>query len=386
MILFTTFALSSTSFSRTPVLPGSYDIQAYLPLMKGKKVAIIANHTSVVDGVHLVDTLLSLGVDISKIFCPEHGFRGEVAEGLTVKDQIDTRTGLPVVSLYGKRKKPLPSDLEGIDIVIYDIQDVGVRFYTYISTLHLMMEACAEQGKQVLVLDRPNPNGFYIDGPVLDTAYRSFVGMDPIPVVYGMTPGEFAKMVNGEGWLAEGMQCDLTVIPCRHYTHKTYYELPVKPSPNLPTMRSVYLYPSLCFFEGTIMSVGRGTDFPFEVYGHPDYPDHLFSFTPEPKPGASVNPKYKGQSCYGVDLRNIPVRFLRDNKHLVLDWLIDAWKEMGKRDDFFNAYFVKLAGTAQLEQQIKAGKDKYTIRWSWKKDLEKFKEIRKKYLLYPDFE
>lgn len=385
-MFFIGFLLSAASYSRTSILPGAYNIPSYLPLIQGKKVAIVANHSTMVGPVHLVDTLLSLGVDINNIFCPEHGFRGEMAEGLTVKDQIDTRTGLSIVSLYGKRKKPLPADLENIDIVIYDIQDVGVRFYTYISTLHLLMEACAEQGKQVLVLDRPNPNGFYIDGPVLDTAYRSFVGMDPIPVVYGMTPGEYAKMVNGEGWLAGGVQCDLTVIPCRHYTHKTYYELPVNPSPNLPTMRSVYLYPSLCFFEGTIMSVGRGTDFPFEVYGHPDYPDHIFSFTPEPKPGASSNPKYNGQVCYGVDLRNIPLKFLRNNKYLILDWLIDAFKEMNRGEEFFNAYFVKLAGTDHLQQQIIEGKDKFAIQWTWKKDLEAFKKIRKKYLLYPDFE
>jgi uncharacterized protein YbbC (DUF1343 family) len=383
MILLT---LASGAFAGRTVLPGAYDMDAYLPLLEGKRVAVVANQTSVIGDVHLVDTLLTRGVKIVRIFCPEHGFRGEVAEGRTVQDQTDTRTGLPIVSLYGKRKKPLPEDLADVDIVVFDIQDVGVRFYTYISTLHLVMEACAEEDKQVVVLDRPNPNGFYVDGPVLDTTYRSFVGMDPIPVVYGMTIGEYAKMVNGEGWLADSMQCSLTVIPCRNYTHRTYYELPVKPSPNLPTMRSVYLYPSLCFFEGTIMSVGRGTDFPFEVYGHPEYPNHMFSFKPEPKAGASSNPKYNGQVCYGVDLRNIPIKFLRDNKHLVLDWLIDAYKEMNKGEGFFNAYFVKLAGTDQLQKQVMDGKDKYTIRASWKKELEAFKTIRKRYLLYTDFE
>jgi len=384
MILLTFSAAGA--FPAKPVLPGAYDMDTYLPLLQGKRVAIVANQTSMVGDVHLVDTLLSRGVTIVRIFSPEHGFRGDVAEGRSVKDQTDTRTGLPIVSLYGKRRKPLPEDLADVDIVLFDIQDVGVRFYTYISTLHLVMEACAEEDKQVVVLDRPNPNGFYIDGPVLDTAYRSFVGMDPIPVVYGMTIGEYAKMVNGEGWLSGSVQCDLTVIPCRNYTHRTYYELPVKPSPNLPTMRSVYLYPSLCFFEGTIMSVGRGTDFPFEVYGHPEYPNHMFSFKPEPKTGASSNPKYNGQVCYGVDLRNIPIKFLRDNKHLVLDWLLDAYKEMNKGEEFFNAYFVKLAGTDQLQKQVMDGKDKYTIRASWKKELEAFKTIRKRYLLYPDFE
>ncbi len=372
--------------SCAPVSPGAYDLKSYLPLLQGKTVAVVANQTSRVGEVHLVDTLLSLGVDIKRIFCPEHGFRGDVSDGVTVKDQTDIKTGLPVTSLYGKNKKPTPEYLEGVDVVIYDIQDVGLRFYTFISTLHLVMEACAEQGKEVIVLDRPNPNGFYVDGPVLDTAYRSFVGMDPVPVVYGMTPGEYAGMLNGEGWLAGGVQCRLTVIPCKNYTHRTYYELPVKPSPNLPTMRSVYLYPSLCFFEGTIMSVGRGTDFPFEVYGHPEYPDHLFSFTPRSIPGVAMHPKYEGKKCYGVDLRNIPIRFLRDNRHLVLDWLMDAYKEMGAQPSFFNSYFVKLAGTDQLQKQIEAGKDKYAIRWSWKKDLDKFKKVRKKYLLYPDFE
>ena len=369
-----------------PVLPGAYDMDRYLPLLEGKKVAVVANQTSRVGEAHLVDTLLVRGVEIVRIFSPEHGFRGDAGAGMTVKDMKDTKTGLPIVSLYGKHRKPLPEDLADVDVVIFDIQDVGVRFYTYISTLHLVMEACAEAGKQVMVLDRPNPNGFYVDGPVLDTAYRSFVGMDPVPVVYGMTPGEYARMLNGEGWLGDSLQCDLTVIPCRNYTHRTYYELPVKPSPNLPNMRAVYLYPSLCFFEGTIMSVGRGTDFPFEVYGHPDYPAHNFSFTPRSIPGAALHPKYEGKVCYGVDLRHIPLKFCRDNRTLILDWVIDAYREMGKKPDFFNKYFDKLAGTDQLRKEILAGKDKYTIRWSWKKDVDAFKKIRKKYLLYGDFE
>ncbi len=387
-VLFLLFLSGITGcvFGGHPVLPGAYDMEHYLPLLTGKHVAVVANQTSRIGEVHLVDTLLARGVQIVRIFSPEHGFRGNAGAGVTVKDQKDTKTGLPIISLYGKHRKPLPQDLDSVDIVIFDIQDVGVRFYTYISTLHLVMEACAEQGKQVLVLDRPNPNGFYVDGPVLDTFYRSFVGMDPVPVVYGMTPGEYAGMLNGEKWLKNGVQCDLEVVKCRNYTHRTYYELPVKPSPNLPNMRSVYLYPSLCFFEGTIMSVGRGTDFPFEVYGHPDYPSHLFSFTPRSIPGAALHPKYEGKVCYGVDLRNIPLRFLRDNKHLVLDWVMDAYREMGKKTDFFKAYFDKLAGTDRLRQQIEAGKDKYAIRWSWNKDLDKFKKIRKKYLLYPDFE
>ena len=386
LVSFFFVAVTLPACAGRPVLPGAYDMERYLPLLEGKRVAVVANQTSRVGEAHLVDTLLARGVKIVRIFSPEHGFRGEAGAGESVRDGVDTRTGLPIVSLYGKHRKPLPEDLADVDVVIFDIQDVGVRFYTYISTLHLVMEACAEQGKEMIVLDRPNPNGFYVDGPVLDTAYRSFVGMDPVPVVHGMTPGEYARMLNGEKWLKKGVQCRLTVIPCRNYTHRSIYELPVRPSPNLPNMRAVYLYPSLCFFEGTIMSVGRGTDFPFEVYGHPEYPDHTFSFTPRSIPGAAPHPKYEGQTCYGVDLRNIPLRFLRDNGMLVLDWLLDAYDEMGKKEEFFNAYFDKLAGSDQLRKQILAGKDKYTIRASWKKDLEAFKKIRKKYLLYPNFE
>jgi len=379
------FLLPTTVYSLKPVIPGADIISTYLPLLRGKSVAVVANQTSVVHNTNLVDTLLSLNVRIIKIFSPEHGFLGNAGAGVCVENRTDTVTGLPIVSLYGRHRKPTASDMKDVDIVVFDMQDVGVRFYTYVSTLHLVMEACAEQHIPLLLLDRPNPNGFYVDGPVLDTTYRSFVGMDPVPIVYGMTLGEYAQMLNGEGWLNHGIKCDLQVVRCRYYTHRRFYELPINPSPNLPTMRSVYLYPSLCMFEGTIMNVGRGTDFPFEIYGHPGYPEHLFSFVPRSIPGTSLSPKYKGQTCYGVDLRNIPLKFLRDNRHLILDWLIDAYKEMGNKKDFFNPYFLKLAGTDQLQKQIETGKDKYAIRWSWKKDLEKFMEIRKKYLLYPDF-
>ena len=384
LIVWICVSMAISGFSQRAILPGAYNISAYLPQLQGKNIAIVANQTSLVGKVYLVDTLLAMKINVVKIFSPEHGFRGEAGAGVSVKDHTDTLTGIPIVSLYGKHRKPVPEDFNQVDIVVYDIQDVGVRFYTYVSTLHLVMEACAEQNIPLLVLDRPSPNGYYVDGPVLDTAYRSFVGMDPVPVVYGMTPGEYAEMLNGEKWLTGGVQCILQVISCKNYTHRRYYELPVKPSPNLPTVRSVYLYPFLCFFEGTLMSVGRGTDFPFEVYGHPDYPSHLFSFVPESKPGAK-QPKYEGQTCYGVDLRNIPVRFLHTNSHLILDWLIDAYHEMGNREDYFNAYFAKLAGTDRLQKQIIAGENKYTIRASWKKDLDRFMKIRKKYLLYPDF-
>lgn len=380
------FLLPTTVYSLKPVIPGADIISTYLPLLRGKSVAVVTNQTSVVCNTHLVDTLLSLNIRIIKIFSPEHGFRGNAGAGVCVENKTDTVTELPIVSLYGRYRKPTASDMKDVDIVVFDLQDVGVRFFTYVSTLHLVMETCAEQHVPLLLLDRPNPNGFYVDGPVLDTAYRSFVGMDPVPIVYGMTLGEYARMINGEGWLNHGIKCDLQVVRCRNYTHRRFYELPVNPSPNLPTMRSVYLYPSLCLFEGTIMSVGRGTDFPFEIYGHPGYPEHLFSFVPRSIPGASLSPKYKGQTCYGVDLRHIPFSFLRNNKRLVLDWLIDAYKEMNKGEAFFNAYFVKLAGTGELQKQVIAGKSKYVIKASWQKKLNAFKKIRKKYLLYRDFE
>lgn len=382
--------LSVTVFSRPPatpvVHPGANRTGDYLDKLAGKRVALVANHTSMVGNLHLLDTLLASHMNIVKVFSPEHGFRGNVSDGIRISDTIDEQTGIPIVSLYGDHRKPSLSDLDDVDVVVYDIQDVGARFYTYISTLHLVMEACATSGTPLMIFDRPNPNGFYVDGPVLDTAYRSFVGMDPVPVVYGMTPGEYALMLNGEGWLRGGVTCDVQVVKCKNYSHRRFYEPPVPPSPNLPNLRAVYLYPSLCFFEGTMMSVGRGTDTPFEIYGHPEYPDKLFSFKPESRPGASLHPKYEGETCYGVDLRNIPEKFIRDNKMLVLDWLIDAFHEMGDRQDFFNAYFDKLAGSDQLRKQILAGKNKYSIRASWKKDLDHFKTIRKKYLLYPDFE
>ena len=368
------------------VITGAARTGEYLPLLKGKKVAVVANQTSMIGETHLVDSLLSLGINIKKIFSPEHGFRGVADAGEHLDDYNDVKTGLPVISLYGKHRKPLIEDMEGLDIVLFDIQDVGLRFYTYISTMHYMMEACAENNVDFLVLDRPNPNGFYVDGPVLDSALRSFVGMHPVPVVHGMTVAEYAQMINGEGWLKDSLTCNLKCVKCENYTHKTYYDLPVKPSPNLPNLRSIYLYPSLCFFEGTCMSVGRGTDFPFQIFGHPDYPDTGFSFTPRSIEGAATNPKYKGKVCNGVDLSHIPFDFVHDNRRLVLDWLIDAYSSMKNTKDFFNAYFDKLAGNSTLREQIIAGKNKWIIYASWKKDIEDFKNKRKKYLLYKDFE
>lgn len=368
------------------VTTGAERTAEYIPLLKEKKVAVVANQTSMIGKTHLVDSLLSLGINLQKIFSPEHGFRGAADAGEHLNDYVDEKTGLPVVSLYGKKRKPAEKNLEGIDIVLFDIQDVGLRFYTYISTMHYVMEACAENDVDFLVLDRPNPNGFYVDGPVLDTNRRSFVGMHPVPVVYGMTIAEYARMVNDERWLKDSVVCDLKYIKCTNYDHRTYYDLPVKPSPNLPNLRSIYLYPSLCFFEGTCMSVGRGTDLPFQVYGHPNYPDTGFSFTPHSIENAAVNPKYKGKVCYGVDLSHVPYDFFHDNCRLVLDWLIDAYTRMDCKEDFFNDYFDTLAGTDELRKMIIEGKNKWLIRASWKNDVNEFKAIRKKYLLYEDFE
>jgi uncharacterized protein YbbC (DUF1343 family) len=368
-----------------PVITGAERTEVYLPMINGKKIAVAANQTSMTGSAHLVDSLVSCGIDIVRIFSPEHGFRGNEDDGALVKDGIDQKTGIQIRSLYQESKKPDKSDLEDIDIVIFDIQDVGTRFYTFISTLHYIMEACAENGKSLIVLDRPNPHGFYIDGPVLKPEYRSFVGMHEVPLVYGMTIGEYAMMINGEGWLSGGLKCNLTVIPCANYDHLSKYDLPVRPSPNLPTMNGVYLYPSLAFFEGTVLSVGRGTDFPFEVFGHPDLTGCSFTFTPESRPGAETNPVLKGQECKGVDLR-----YLRDPGHerparIDLQWLMFAYSHFPDTGEFFNDYFEKLAGNDILRKQIIMGLTEDEIRESWKEDLEKFKTVREKYLLYKDF-
>ena len=355
--------------------------QEYLPLIQGKTVAVVANQTSLIGGVHLVDTLLSLDVDIRLIFAPEHGFRDLADAGAVITSGTDPVTGINVISLYGRKKKPLPEDLEGIDAVIYDIQDVGTRFYTYLTTMCYVMEACAENGKAFIILDRPNPNGYYVDGPVLDTAYRSFVGIHPVPVVHGMTLGEYAGMVNGEGWLAGGISCDLKVIICSNYTHSTLYELPVIPSPNLPNMNSVYLYPSLCFAEGTVLSCGRGTEYPFQVLGAPEMPDTGFSFTPQPSFGSS-DPKYNGMVCYGIDLRNALEDSIVPRPAMNLEWIIDAYNAYPDKEKFFTGYFDTLAGSSTLREQIISGMDADEIRQTWKEELDKFEQVRKKYLLY----
>jgi len=378
----------SHSRGQDDIQTGAERTDMYLPMLEGKRLGIVANQTSVIGRIHLADSLISIGgrkAKIRKVFCPEHGFRGEAEAGGIIEDGVDVRTGLPVISLYGRNRKPPAESLEDLDAIIFDIQDVGARFYTYISTLFYVMQACAENDKELFLLDRPNPNGFYVDGPVLDTSYRSFVGMHKVPVVYGMTIGEYGQMINGEGWLGNGLVCDMEVIPCLNYDHTMHYLLPVSPSPNLPNMNSVYLYPSTCFFEGTVLSEGRGTEFPFEAFGHPLLENADFTFVPESIPGKSANPKLEGEACKGMDLRYLRNSMKRDCR-INISWLLFAYENYPEKDDFFISYFEKLAGTAQLRQQIMAGKTADEIRSSWSDELAAFKKIRKKYLLYPDFE
>ena len=368
---------------KAQIIPAAMATHEYIPLLKGRSVGFVGNHTSLIGETHLVDHLIAEGVRVRKVFSPEHGFRGNAAAGEKVENGIDPRTGLPVVSLYGSHKKPTPEDLEGIDLILFDIQDVGVRFYTYISTLTLVMEAAAENGIPVVVLDRPNPLGWYIDGPVLDPVFSSFVGMHPVPVVYGMTIGEYARMVNGERWLKDGVQCDLKVIPCKGYTHASRYELPVPPSPNLPNSMAITLYPSLCFFEGTPVSIGRGTEMPFQVIGAPWLPVNDFSFTPKPT-DAAPHPKLEGVECRAVDLRNFAKYFLADYHQLYLYWLVDAYAASPDKSGFFTSFFDKLAGTDELRKMIQAGYSVEDIRSTWEDDIRTFKEMRAKYLIYPE--
>ncbi|RLD40862.1 MAG: DUF1343 domain-containing protein [Bacteroidetes bacterium] len=364
------------------IITGVQNTQIYLPLLLGKKIAVVTNHASRIGKTHIVDSLKSLKVNVVKIFSPEHGFRGKADAGEKIKNNVDSKTQLPVISLYGNHKKPTTEDFSGIDIVVFDLQDVGVRFYTYISTLTYVMEACAENNIPLIVLDRPNPNGFYIDGPILEPAFKSFVGLHPVPVVYGMTIGEYAKMVNGEGWLENNQVCDLTVVPLKDYSHNMIIELPVKPSPNLPNWESVYLYPSLCFLEGTIMSVGRGTDFPFQVFGHPDFILGSFLFTPQPNEG-SKHPKYEGKQCNGSNVIGYANNYKNNPQQINLSYLINTYNMMKLRsDDYFNDYFNTLAGNDKLQKQIKAGMTEKDIRETWRESLEAFKKIRARYLMY----
>lgn len=364
------------------ITTGAQQLKVYLPLIKGKKTGVVANQASVVNSVHLVDLLLDRQIEVMAILSPEHGFRGSAEAGEVVKDGKDIKTGIPVISLYGNHRKPTETDLQNIEVIIFDLQDVGTRFFTYISTLTYVMEACAMHDIQLIVLDRPNPNGFYVDGPVLDTAYKSFVGLHPVPVVYGMTIGEYAMMVKGEQWIESESKCNLKVISLLGYTRNMIAELPVKPSPNLPNWKAVYLYPSLCFFEGTIMSEGRGTDYPFQIYGHPNFVPGSSVFIPESRPGASLHPKFEGEHCYGQSLWGYAENYKHNQNQINLSWLIGSYEILSGKFEYFNDYFDVLAGTNQLRKQIEAGKTEEEIRESWQAELEKFKKIREKYLIY----
>ncbi|MBK6627843.1 MAG: DUF1343 domain-containing protein [Flavobacteriales bacterium] len=365
------------------LLVGAERTAEYLPLLQGKRVAVVTNQTGRVGAVHLVDTLVGLGVRVTKVFAPEHGFRGDADAGEQVKDGRDAPTGLPLVSLYGDHKKPRPEQLQDVDVLLFDIQDVGVRFYTYISTLHYVMEAAADAGLPVIVLDRPNPNGFYVDGPVLDPKHRSFVGLHPVPLVHGMTVGEFARMIAGEGWLGEGRQVALTVIPCTGYDHRMAYAPPVRPSPNLPNLSAVMLYPALGLFEGTVVSVGRGTDAPFQCIGFPGCTLGSYRFTPRSMPGAK-EPPFKGQECTGLDLSEYGTFYSRLDPRLHLGWLIGMYQAAADKDGFFNPFFDKLAGGPDLRERIRRGETEEAIRASWKPAVEAFRSVRARYLLYPE--
>lgn len=406
-----TTAQKTTQAANTRITPAAERIHVYLPLIKGKRVGIFANQTSVVGNTHLVDTLVKLGVNIKLIFGPEHGFRGNASAGEKITNAIDAKTGIPIISLYGSKRKPTAEELQQVDILIFDIQDVGVRFYTYISSLQEFMEVAFENKKPLLLLDRPNPNGFYVDGPVLDKKYTSFIGMQPVPIVYGMTMAEYAFMIAGEKWLSEKANkvydfyrtaqnsadtpFHFQVIKCANYTHKSKYQLPVRPSPNLPNMQAVYLYPSTCLFEGTVLSEGRGTDKPFIVFGHPSLPKNLFAFTPQPNEGAKSS-KHYGSTCYGWNLYDTEENILKSvNNKVQLKWLQEAYRLFPQKDSFFiyprsgkmeESFFNKLSGNNSLWQQIKKGESEAAIRASWQPALNEFKAIRKKYLLYVDFE
>jgi len=364
------------------IVTGAMQFAKYEQLLKSKNVAVVANQSSTIGNQHLIDFLLEKEVNISIVFSPEHGFRGTASAGEKVDSETDSKTGISIISLYGNHKKPTSTDMENIDVVVFDLQDVGVRFYTYISTLTYVMEACAENDIPVIILDRPNPNGFYVDGPVLEPKYKSFVGLHPVPVVYGMTIGEYGKMVNGEQWLEGEIKCSLTVISLQNYKRNMIVKLPTPPSPNLPNWQSVYLYPSLCFFEGTIVSVGRGTDFPFQIYGHPEFLQGSYAFTPKPKQGAK-HPQLQGELCYGQNLTGYAENYKNNQLGLNLVWLIESYKILSEANpDFFIKYFNTLAGNNKLKEQIEMGLTEELIKQSWETDLDKFKVIRNKYLIY----
>lgn len=384
-------SLQSQSVNKKPILTGAEQVHKYLPYLKGKRVAIMANPTSIIGKKHLVDSLQSLGVNIVKVFGPEHGFRGNAGAGVEVKDETDAATGIPIISLYGAKNKPSKHDLADVDILIYDLQDVGVRFYTNINALVRLMDACYESGKEMLILDRPNPNGYLVDGPVLDMKYRSGIGMFPIPMSHGLTVGEFARMANGEGWLTNKVKCKIKVIPVANYNHDMEYVLPVKPSPNLNTQQSIMLYPSVCMFEATYLNHGRGTLFPFTVFGSPELKGiYEFSYTPTSIKGMSATPLFMDKVCYGIDLRNYDVNLLRKSKKINLQWIMELYKAHPHKEKFFDSKLSREMNTIEIQigsglfrQQIIDGKSEEEIRASWEPGLSQYKVMRKKYLLYP---
>lgn len=384
-IYFQLWSQTNTSVS-SKVSVGAAQFSEYLPLLKGKNIALVVNQTSIVGKTNLLDTLLKMNINVVKLFVPEHGFRGKADAGATIENEVDDATKVPIISLYRKEKQPTSTELKDVDIVIYDLQDVGVRFYTYISTLEYVMVSCIQNNKELIILDRPNPNGFYVDGPVLELKYQSFVGRQTIPVVYGMTVGEYAKMLIGENWIPNSSSLKMSIVPCKNYTHKTLYELPVPPSPNLKNIQAIYLYPSLCFFEGTVVSVGRGTEMPFQQWGHPKYKDFLpYNFIPKANLGAS-KPLLEGQICFGRRNDESAEKILKQLEgKLQLKWLIEAYNLYPEKTTFFNDFFDKLSGNNALKMQIINGLSERKIRATWQPKLKEFKKIRKKYLLYEDF-
>lgn len=365
------------------VVMGDEQIDAYLPILKNKRIALFSNHTGMIGQKHLLDVLLEKGMNVVAIFSPEHGFRGQADAGEKVSSSVDTKTGVPILSLYdGKEQRPSENSMRKFDILVVDIQDVGLRYYTYYITMYRLMDACAQYNRKVLLLDRPNPNGHYVDGPILDMKYKSGVGMLPIPIVHGMTLGELALMINGERWLPASRMADLTVIPCKNYTHQTLYELPIPPSPNLPNMKSIYLYPSTCFFEATPVSLGRGTDKPFQVYGHPNMTGYRYSFTPHSLPGAK-NPPQLNKLCHGVDLSGMSNEEIW-KRGVDLTYIIDAYRNLNLGDHFFRPFFELLVGTDYVRKMIKQGCSADEIKARWQEDVERFKSQRKPYLLYED--
>ena len=384
LLLTLALAFTAITVQGQQILPGAESVNDYLPLLKGKRVAILTNQTGIVGKTHIVDSLLALKINIVAIMSPEHGFRGDADAGEHVSSSVDAKTGIPIKSLYeGNTGKPSADLIKSIDVLVFDLQDVGVRFYTYLTTMARMMEAVAENGKKMIILDRPNPIGFYVDGPILDMKYKSGVGWLPIPTVHGMTLGELAQMINGEKWLKDGIQCDITVVKCKNYTHASKYQLPVKPSPNLPDMRSIYLYPSTCYFEATPVSLGRGTDKAFQMYGHPNMKGYSYSFTPRSIPGAKTPPQLN-KECFGVDLTKEPSIDEINAKGINLSYVIDAYNNLNLDDHFFRSFFELLTGRDYVRKMIMQGKSADEIKAMWADDVKKFKEQRKPYLLYPE--